>query len=281
MSDNSTSQGDDETEDSADSGTSAEAARDTESGDPDGTAAGRETGSEKRGIGREQGTAEGADPAERETDLDERHTQLDERNQQLDKREADLDRRGNRLDQREDGLDKRATDLQDRAGHLDQREEELEDVRSQLEAKREELSQRDARIEEHEAELDERESAIAEREEELSQRAAELDRTERTLQEYVGDQVAEMESSMAETVRDAVSTGMSQYDGGGSRLGTVGNLLLGLVGIALVVGGVVNGLPILWGFEALLVGNETGLVVSVLLVFFGLAANLAAAASRV
>jgi len=231
--------------------------------------------------GTAQGDPERTDaPADAGADDPERVAHSDEREKDLDERAAHLDKREERLDQREDGLDKRAADLENRADRLDGRENELDDRRDQLEEKRKELSRREARIEEREAELEDRAAQLDEREEELSGRAAELSRTEQTLQEYVGDQVAEMEQGMAETIRDAVATGMADQESD-SRLGTVGNLLLGLVGIALVVGGVVNALPIVWGFEPLLVGDETGLVVGVLLVFFGLAANLAAAASRV
>lgn len=224
----------------------------------------------------------GASPDRRGSELDEREASLDRREAELDDRAAELEKEADRLDQREDGLDTRATDLRERAELLDEREGDLEDWQAELEEKRDELIDRESAIADRESELDEREAAIADREAELDDRAAQLDRKEQTLQEYVGDQVTELEGSVAETVRDAVDAGLASRSNGGSRLGTVGNLLLGLVGISLVVGGVVNylltGVP---GIDALFDSAGANTAVSAILVFFGLAANLTAAANRV
>ncbi|MFW6376872.1 MAG: hypothetical protein ACOC0F_02750 [archaeon] len=100
----------------------------------------------------------------------------------------------------------------------------------------------------------------------------ELDRKEQTLQEYVGD-------SVREPVEEAVASGMSGIDDGDSRLGTVGSLVLGLVGIMLIVGGVLNGFAEEIAYVPVIFSNSTAnLAVTVLLLFSGLAANLAGVA---
>jgi ribonuclease Y len=112
--------------------------------------------------------------------------------------------------------------------------------------------------------------AIEERERELSERANELDEKEQVLREYVGDNVRD-------SVEEAVSDGMKGY--GGSRLGTIGSLVLGLVGVTLIVAGVLNGFSGSIDAVPVVFDSATAnLGVTVLLVFSGLAANLAAVA---
>ncbi|MCX2818053.1 hypothetical protein EGH25_01625 [Haladaptatus sp. F3-133] len=112
--------------------------------------------------------------------------------------------------------------------------------------------------------------AIEERERELSERADELDEKEEVLREYVGD-------SVRENVEEAVSEVMKSR--GGSRLGTIGSLVLGLVGVTLVVAGVLNGFSGSIDAVPVVFNSQTAnLGVTVLLVFSGLAANLAAVA---
>ena len=67
-----------------------------------------------------------------------------------------------------------------------------------------------------------------------------------------------------------------------SRLGTVGNVLLGLAGIFLVAAGITNLLAFnLADIPALAPGdNTTNTIASAVLVFLGLAGNLAAVADR-
>lgn len=187
--------------------------------------------------------------------------------------DEDIERMKKELEQRERGLDDYAEELDDREKELDERERELRDKGKQLEERQGELDEREARIESREQELDDREVAIEEREKELSQRADELNEKERTLENYVGDKVYD-------TVEDAVSKGMEGYSGS-SRLGTIGSLVLGLVGVMLLVAGTVYGfahqtesevIPILFQNDAANLG------VTILLVFSGLAANLTAVA---
>jgi len=183
-----------------------------------------------------------------------------------------LEKRRKELEQRERGLDDFADELDEREAELQQRDADLRERRKQLDEREETLDQRDARIEERENELDKREAAIEERESELSDLADELDRKEQTLYEYVGDDVRE-------TVEDAVTTAMSGIDDGTSRLGTIGSLVLGLVGIMLIVGGVLNGFAEEIASVPVIFSNSTAnLAVTVLLLFSGLAANLAGVA---
>jgi len=186
--------------------------------------------------------------------------------------EERLEKRRKELEQRERGLDDFAEELDEREAQLDQRDADLRERRKHLDEREEALDQREAGIEEREGELDDREVAIEEREGELSERAAELDRKEQTLQEYVGDNVRE-------AVEDAVASAVSGIDDGESRLGTVGSLVLGLVGIMLIVGGVLNGFAEDIAYVPVIFANSTAnLAVTVLLLFSGLAANLAGVA---
>ena len=175
------------------------------------------------------------------------------------------------LDQRERGLSDFADELDERANELDERANELRRERKELDERANELDSREQRIAEREAELDDRETAIAERERELSERAAELDEKEGTLQEYVNDGVRE-------TVREAVATELSA-SGGTGRFGRIGSLVLALVGVTLIIGGVLNGFAASIPAVPVVFGSETAnLAVTVLLLFSGLAANLAAVA---
>jgi ribonuclease Y len=185
--------------------------------------------------------------------------------------ESDLETWQRELAQRKRGLDDLADELDEREAELDERERELRTRRTQLDERETELDARAQRIEERETELDDRESAIAERERELADRAEELDETERTLQEYVGD-------SLRETIHEAVAEA-TVADDSSHRLGTIGSLILGLVGVTLIVGGV------LYGFAdqiatvpSVFANDAANLGVTVLLLFSGLAANLAAVA---
>lgn len=184
--------------------------------------------------------------------------------------DEEVERRRRELEQRERGLDDFADELDEREAELDERERELRDRSKRLDEREAELDDREQRIEEREAELDDREVAIGERERELSERADELDEQERTLQQYVND-------SVRATVEEAVAG--STAGGGSGRFGTIGSLVLALVGLMLVVGGVLSGfateiatVPVVFSTDAANLG------LTVLLLFSGLAANLAAVA---
>lgn len=182
--------------------------------------------------------------------------ELERKRKELEQRERGLDDYADELDEREEELDKHARELRERRGEMDEREEKL--------------NLREERIEEREAELDDREVAIEERERDLSERAEELDAKEQTLREYVGGNVRE-------TVEEAVSEAIEGH--GGSRLGVIGSIVLGLVGVVLIVAGVMNGFADDIAAVPVVFDNETAnLGVTVLLVFSGLAANLAAVA---
>ncbi|AXG05993.1 hypothetical protein DU500_05790 [Haloplanus rubicundus] len=175
------------------------------------------------------------------------------------------------LDQRERGLSDFADELDEREAELDDQAKELRRERKELDEREAELDSREQRIAEREAELDDRETAIAERERELDERAAELDETEATLQEYVNDGVRG-------TVREAVAAELSASDGAG-RFGRIGSIVLALVGVTLIVGGVLNGFAASIPSVPIVFDSETAnLAVTVLLLFSGLAANLAAVA---
>lgn len=175
------------------------------------------------------------------------------------------------LAQRKRGLDDFADELDDREDELDDREAELRAERKQLDERATELDGREKRIEEREGELDDREVAIEERERELDERAAELDEKEQTLHEYVTD-------SIREPVHEAIAEA-TVGDDTSHRFGTIGSLILGLVGVTLIVGGVLHGFADeIALIPALFANDAANLGVTVLLVFSGLAANLAAVA---
>lgn len=177
-------------------------------------------------------------------------------------------------------LDKREEELDRRERELDEREEEILERREGVVDERESLEAREAELDDREEELDDREAAIRERERELDEREEQLDEHERTLEQYVGDQLADAQQAIAEAVEESVASAVREHGGGRtSRFGTIGGLLLGLVGMVLVIGGVANGfateipsIPTLFSSPA---GNFGA---SAVLIFSGLAANLAAAA---
>jgi ribonuclease Y len=227
------------------------------------------------------------EPATDEVDDDAAVPEADDEvgDEALDRRAAELDRKAERLDQREDGLDKRAEDLKARTEELDGRESNLRDRRRELDDFEAELDQRRETIEQREADLDERQAAIEQRESELDDRAAELDRVETTLQNYVSDDVEAAEESLVDTVQDAVWSAMDNYadqQAPESRLGTTGNLVLGLAGLVLVAGGVGVGLAA--GLDtgaALFDSAAANYGVAAVLALIGLGTNLAAATNRV
>lgn len=194
-----------------------------------------------------------------------------ERGEELRAREERVEERRKELAQRERGLNDYAEELEDREEELNERAGELRRRSNDLDERAAELDGRESRIEEREAELDDREVAVRERERELADRAEELDEKEQTLQEYVNDGVRE-------TVREAVSEAMAG-DGRSGRFGNVGSLVLGLVGVTLMVGGVLNGFATeITAVPVVFRSDAANLAVTVVLLFSGLAANLAAVA---
>jgi hypothetical protein len=150
-------------------------------------------------------------------------------------------------------------------------EEALREERRALDQRERGLADFADELDEREAELDDQAKELRRERNELDERAAELDETEATLQEYVNDGVRE-------TVREAVATELSASDGAG-RFGRIGSLVLALVGVTLIVGGVLNGFAASIPSVPVVFGSETAnLAVTVLLLFSGLAANLAAVA---
>lgn len=182
-----------------------------------------------------------------------------------------LEQKRKELDQRKRGLDDFAEELDAREATLDERERGLEDREEQLDQRSAALDEREATIEERESELDDRAVAIGERERELSGRTEELDAQEATLHQYVD-----------ETVQGAVEEGLSGVSFGEEstgRFGRIGSVLLALVGVLLVVGGVLFAFSGEIALVPPVVRNDTAnLALSVLLLFVGLAANLAAVA---
>ena len=187
--------------------------------------------------------------------------------------DEDIEKKRKEIEQRKRGLDDFAEELDQREEDLEERARELDEREAELDESEDSLDQRETRIQEREAELDEREATLEEHEDELDARAEELEEKEATVREFVGDNVRE-------AVEDVFSDITEEY-GKSSRLGTIGSLVLGLVGVMLIVAGVLNGfasnVPSLPVFE----GGPTGtanLVTTVLLIFSGLAANLTAVA---
>jgi uncharacterized protein YhaN len=185
--------------------------------------------------------------------------------------EEELARKRRELDQRERGLEDFADELDEREQELNERARELRKTEKQLAERADELDGREKRIAEREQELDDREVAIEERERELTERADELDEKERTLEEYVSD-------SIRETVSESVSEAMSGY-GSSNRFGRIGSLILALVGVTLIVAGVLSGFSEQISMVPRVFNSETAnLGMTVLLLFSGLATNLAAVA---
>jgi ribonuclease Y len=212
-----------------------------------------------------------ADPPEPEGGQSiEREERLNEWEQRLEQRERELDQRAQQLDQRE--------------RELDQKEEETLKRREQTVDLREELEDKEAELAEFESNLEDRRTALNERERELDERAATLEREADTLEAYVGDQLTGLQDSLGEQVESSVSAAMESQEFGSGRLGALGGVSLGLLGLVLVVGGVANvialqagGLPTLFSPTAATLNYAA----STVLLLFGLATNLAAAAGRV
>lgn len=228
---------------------------------------------------------------------DEQERRLEEMEQRLERKEAELDEREQRLEREAAELDEREDDLLERREEVVKLREEVEDLESD--------------IEDRQQRLDEREAAIEEQERELDQRKSELNRKEQTLQNYVGNQLQDVEERLAETVRESVSASMGSVEGGGGldeetltttvresvdsaleqhdlegssgAFGAVLGSLLAFLGILLVAGGVANGLLTFLGEGSLTIlsANSTNYIASSGLVIIGFAANLAAAAGRV
>lgn len=191
--------------------------------------------------------------------------------------------RAGRLDEKERRLQSQERELEAREGELDEREAELLERREELVDLREQLETQEADLEEREESVTNREAALQERERELDERAEQLDRQEETLHAYVGDQIEQLEASVAgtvdETVREAIEESELAESQGG--YGAISNLLLALVGLVLVVAGVSN----LFAVEtavlpAFFASSAANFGASAVLIFGGLAANLAAAAGR-
>lgn len=201
---------------------------------------------------------------------------------QLDEYEAELDQRASRLEQRERGLDGRAeeldereTELQDRANELDERRDRIAEMRDQLETQKEELDER-------EADLDDRETTIEAKEGELKEYAQQLEEKEETLREYVEREVHELEDDLLDNVRGAVTSSMDDYQATSGRLGVVGGIITGLVGLALLIGGVVIAVGTNGDISSLelLSSNTANYALGGGLAFIGLVVNLAAVADR-
>ena len=189
------------------------------------------------------------------------------------------DERAGRLQEKEERLEKQERELERTERELEEREQELLERREETVELREQLEDKEAEFEEREANIDDRETALDERERELEQRAAELDQREQTLREYVGDQIADLEGSVRSSIDDSVSAAVKRHTGGGGRFSRIGGLVLGFVGIALVVGGVVVALSIRHpDIPAILSTDLRNLAAATVLVFSGLAANAAAVA---
>jgi len=228
----------------------------------------------------------------------EQERRLDEMEQRLERKESELDEREQRLEREEAELEEREDDLLEKRETVVDVRDEVEELESDIEERRERLDEREAAIEEQERELDERKAELADK--------------EQTLQTYVDDQVADLESRLTQTVRDAVQSSMSDVEGGGGvdqetlsttvrqsvdsaidqqdfdtaggAFGAVLGSLLAFLGILLVAGGVANGLITIvetTTLDPLFAQASINYVVSSILVIIGFAANLAAAAGRV
>jgi hypothetical protein len=127
------------------------------------------------------------------------------------------------------------------------------------------------------AALDDLEADLRERRESLESRAEELDRRKDTVREYVGTELADSESSLSSTVQSAVGG----LDRAGSRLGTVGDVALALVGFLLVAAAVANAIAALTPGPVRLSSSTTlKFAASGVLLVLGLATNLAGFTGR-
>jgi ribonuclease Y len=190
------------------------------------------------------------------------------------------DERAGRLDEKEERLKKQERELERKERELKEREQELLERREETVELREQLEDKEAEFEEREENISDRETALDEQERQLEQRAEELDQRERTLREYVGDQIADLEGSVQSSIDDTVSAAVKRHAGdGGGRFSRIGGLVLGFVGMALVIGGVVVALAIRHpDIPAILETDLRNLAAATVLVFSGLAANAAAVA---
>ena len=261
----------------------------------------------------DRGPTEGSGPTDDDHDHDESGSNptegdvQDEQERRLDEMEQRLERKEAELDEREQRLEREATELEGREDDLLERREEVVQLR-------EEVEELESDIETREERLDEREAAIEEQERDIENRKSELNRKEQTLQNYVGDQLQEAETRLAETVRDAVrssmqsvnveggdgvneekltttiresvESAMSQQDikDAGSPFGAVLGSLLAFLGILLVAGGVANGLITYvetTTISPIFTQTSANYIAASGLVIVGFAANLAAAAGRV
>jgi len=237
---------------------------------------------------------------------DEKTSGLQTKSDSDDDHERDLEKWEDRLEQREEGLDLRAEKLKDRAEELDTREAEIEAERADLEGWRADLEDWEARLEQREQDLDDREAAIREREAELADRAADLDEKEQTLHTYVGDNLGDVETKMTDAVRESIGRAMQDIEPGKAevdqesvdqtvsaaigdamadykkgRFGTPGTVVFGLVGLALVAGGVSTVfLAESANLTPLFADELSNYGAAAALVLVGLAINLAAAAGR-
>lgn len=201
---------------------------------------------------------------------------------------GELEEKAQRLEEKEERLDQRERDLNKRERDLEKREQEVLERREENVDTRERLEEREQTLDERESALDDREQALEERERDLSRRADEIETKEEALSEHVRDELEAFEGSLVDKIEERTITAVQQHGGNASgRFGTIGGVLLGLVGLVLVAGGLSNGLLAYVnatygaGVDPLLL--ETSLAnyaASAVLVFLGLAANLAAAAGR-
>lgn len=172
----------------------------------------------------------------------------------------------------------------ERAAELEEMERRLGERERSLELREETLNDRDATLGEREAAVEERETTLRERQEELEAWAAKLDRREATLEEYVGEQLTDVEAALSSTVEESVRSAVAELDAGQrpNRLGRVGNLVLALVGLLLVTAGVANAIAAQTpGMVRLFSSVTLNFAATGVLVVLGLAANLAGVTGRV
>lgn len=194
--------------------------------------------------------------------------------------EDNLERWRRRLDERELGLDKRSEDLDDLEAELDEREQELDERRQELQEWERDLEQREEELDEFEAELEDREEELDEFEAELSERAREIGEHEETLHTYIDGQIEDLDGQVRETIRSTLASYDQNRTSG--RFGTVGNLLIGIAGLALAAAGVGYGTWVTSvGGVGLAGAAATDTAIAAALLIVGLAVNLAAVAERI
>jgi len=197
----------------------------------------------------------------------------------LEERGRELDRRAQRLEERELGLDTRAEDLDERATALDEREADLDARELALESRREEIAQTEERLEQRQAQLDERERELDAYEDELSDRATEISEHEETLHRYIEGQVENLDGVVHEATQSAVET--YERNRAPGRFGTAGSIAIGVLGIAIALGGVGYGAAVAFDAATPVSNSEMGdTAVAALAVAVGIAVNLGAVAER-